>query len=154
VELTRASKPAPSATACLLVWLCGDFDEPQSRDRCFIIRLNSRGRICATERSARATAEADHGRCPRSVQTINSDKVKLRAYCDFGKVMEQIDRAGQRKDTYALTALSTKANNLAQQLGPDYIGIMQGLNDVDPNSAEGRRVDTLFEPIARQCNKG
>jgi hypothetical protein len=88
------------------------------------------------------------------VQTINSDKAKLRAYCEFGKVMEQIDRAGQGKDTAAVKSLSAKANNLAQQLGPDYIRIMQGLNDVDPNSAEGKRLDTLFEPIVKQCNKG
>jgi hypothetical protein len=88
------------------------------------------------------------------VQTINSDKAKLRAYCEFGKVMEQIDRAGQGEDTNAVKTLSAKANSLAQQLGPDYIRIMQGLNDVDPNSAEGKRLDTLFEPIVRQCNKG
>jgi hypothetical protein len=88
------------------------------------------------------------------VQTINGDKAKLRAYCEFGKVMEQIDRAGQGKDTNAVKTLGAKANNLAQQLGPDYIRIMQGLNDVDPNSAEGKRLDTLFEPIVRQCNKG
>jgi hypothetical protein len=88
------------------------------------------------------------------VQTINSDKAKLRAYCEFGKVMEQMDRAGQGKDTNALKALSAKANGLAQQLGPDYTRIMQGLNDIDPNSAEGKRLDILFEPIVRQCNKG
>jgi hypothetical protein len=88
------------------------------------------------------------------VQTINSDKAKLRAYCEMGKVMEQIDRAGQGRDTNALKTLGAKANGLAQQLGPDYVRIMDGLNHVDPNSAEKKRLDTLFEPIVRQCNKG
>jgi hypothetical protein len=88
------------------------------------------------------------------VQTINSDKAKLRAYCEMGKVMEQIDRAGQGRDTNALKTLGAKANGLAQQLGPDYVRIMDGLNDIDPNSAEGKRLDTLFEPIVKQCNKG
>jgi hypothetical protein len=32
--------------------------------------------------------------------------------------------------------------------------VMQGLNDVDPNSPGGKHLDTLFEPIVRQCNKG
>jgi len=49
--------------------------------------------------------------------------------------MEQIDRAGQGRDTNALKTLGAKANGLAQQLGPDYVRIMDGLNDVDPNSA-------------------
>ena len=54
----------------------------------------------------------------------------------MGKVMEQIDRAGQGRDTNALKTLGAKANGLAQQLGPDYVRIMDGLNHVDPNSAE------------------
>jgi len=88
------------------------------------------------------------------VQTINSDKAKLGAYCEMGKVMEQMERAGQRRDTNALKTLSAKANGLAQQLGPDYTRIMDGLNDVDPNSVEGKQLDTLFAPILGQCNKG
>lgn len=88
------------------------------------------------------------------VQTISGDKAKLRAYCEMGKVMEQMDRAGQKKDTNALKTLSAKVNGLAQQLGPDYMMIMDGVNDVDPNSAEGKRLDALFEPIVKQCNKG
>jgi hypothetical protein len=88
------------------------------------------------------------------VQTINSDKAKLGAYCDMGKVMEQMERAGQSRDTNALKTVSAKATGLAQQLGPDYTRIMDGLNDVDPNSAEGKQLDTLFAPILGQCNKG
>lgn len=88
------------------------------------------------------------------VQTINGDKAKLRAYCEFGKVMEQMDRARQGKDANAAKTLGAKVNTLAQQLGPDYIRIMQGLDNVDPNSAEGKRLDTLFAPLLKQCHEG
>jgi hypothetical protein len=85
------------------------------------------------------------------VQTINSDKAKVQAYCEMGKVLGQMDQAEQKKDTRATKALSAKADSLAQQLGPDYTRVMNGLEDLDPNSAEGRRLTTAFEPLFKQC---
>ena len=85
------------------------------------------------------------------VQTISSDKTKLQAYCDMGKVLAQLDQAQQKKDTKTVKALGAKADGLAQQLGPDYSRIMDGLDDIDPNSADGKRFSALFEPIYKQC---
>jgi hypothetical protein len=85
------------------------------------------------------------------VQTISSDKTKLQAYCDMGKVLAQIDQAQQKKDTKTVKVLGAKADGLAQQLGPDYSRIMDGLDDIDPNSADGKRFSALFEPIYKQC---
>jgi len=85
------------------------------------------------------------------VQTISSDKAKLQAYCDMGKVLAQLDQAQQKKDTKTVKALGAKADGLAQQLGPDYSRIMDGLDDIDPNSADGKRFSALFEPIYKQC---
>ena len=81
------------------------------------------------------------------VQTISSDKAKVQA----GGVLAQIDQAEQKKDTKAAKALGAKADNLAQQLGPDYTRVMNGLQELDPNSAEGRRFTAVFEPLFKQC---
>ena len=85
------------------------------------------------------------------VQTISSDKAKVQAYCDMGKVLAQMDQAEQKKDTKAAKALGAKADSLAQQLGPDYTRVMNGLEDLDPNSAEGKRLTAVFEPLFKQC---
>jgi hypothetical protein len=85
------------------------------------------------------------------VQTIGGDKAKLQAYCEMGKVLAQMDQAEQKKDSKAAKALGDKADGLAQQLGADYSRIMDGLNSVDPGSAEGKRFSALFEPIYKQC---
>jgi hypothetical protein len=85
------------------------------------------------------------------VQTINADKAKVQAYCDMGKVLAQMDQAEQKKDTKAAKALGAKADGLAQQLGPDYKRVMDGLEDLDPNSAEGKRYSAVFEPLFKQC---
>jgi hypothetical protein len=85
------------------------------------------------------------------VQTIGGDKTKLKAYCDMGKVLARLDQAEQKKDSNTVKTLGAKADSLAEQLGPDYERVMDGLNQVDPNSAEGKRMSVLFEPIYRQC---
>jgi putative intracellular protease/amidase len=85
------------------------------------------------------------------VQTIAADKAKVQAYCEMGKVLAQMDQAEQKKDTKATKALGDKADNLAKQLGPDYSRIMDGLNSVDPGSAEGKRYGALFAPLYQQC---
>src|ERR1700761_3063411 len=85
------------------------------------------------------------------VQAISSDKARVKTYCDIGKLQEQMEQAEQKKDTKAVDALSAKADAMAKQLGPDYEKVMGGLDQVDPNSPEGRRYGALFQSLFKQC---
>jgi hypothetical protein len=85
------------------------------------------------------------------VQTISADKAKVKAYCDIGKLQEQMEQAEQKKDTKTVDALGTKADALAKQLGPDYERVMGGLEQLDPGSPEGKRYSTAFQPLFKQC---
>jgi hypothetical protein len=87
------------------------------------------------------------------VQLIGGDKAKLKAYCDIGKLQEQMDAAEQKKDTKAAKALEAKADALAQQIGPEYAKLMDGLDSVDPNSAEGKQFGAVFDGLIKQCGK-
>ena len=84
-------------------------------------------------------------------QMISSDKVKLKAYCDMGKLQEQMEQADQKKDDKALEALSAKVDSLTQQIGPEYVKVMEGLEEIDPDSAEGKRFDAVFDSLTKQC---
>ena len=83
------------------------------------------------------------------VETISGDKTKLKAYCELGKLHEQIEKAEEKNDTKEMDALVAKLDSLERQVGPDYIRVMDGLGDVDPNSAEGQKFIAVFEPL--QC---
>jgi hypothetical protein len=85
------------------------------------------------------------------VQSISADKAKLKAYCDLGKLQDQMEQASQKKDNKTVEALGAKADALAQQIGPDYAKIMDGLDEVDPNSAEGKQFTAVFDPLMKQC---
>ena len=85
------------------------------------------------------------------VQTISSDKTKLQAYCDLGKLQDQMEKAEEGNDTAAVNALVAKADALAQQIGPEYLGIVEGLEEVDPNSAEGQKFAAVFNTLHEKC---
>jgi hypothetical protein len=85
------------------------------------------------------------------VQIISSDKAKLKAYCDIGKLQGQMESAYQKNDTKALDALGAKADSLAEQIGPEYAKLVDGLEEVDPNSAEGQQFTAVFDTLHKQC---
>jgi hypothetical protein len=87
------------------------------------------------------------------VQLISGDKAKLKAYCDMGKLQEQMDAAEQKKDTKTAKALEAKADALSQQIGPEYVKLMDGLDSVDPSSAEGKQFSAIFDGLIKQCGK-
>ena len=85
------------------------------------------------------------------VQTISNDKTKLQAYCELGKLQDQMEKAEEGNDTKAVDALVAKADALAQQIGPEYLRIVEGLEEVDPNSAEGQKFAAVFNTLHEKC---
>jgi hypothetical protein len=88
------------------------------------------------------------------VETITGDKEKLKAYCEIAKLHQQLDDAEDKGDAKEFEALVAKLDSLEQQMGADYIRVTDGLGDVDPNSAEGEKFSTVFEPLRKQCGPG
>jgi hypothetical protein len=85
------------------------------------------------------------------VEAISGDKDKLRAYCEIGKIHAQLEEAEEKDEIKEFDALVQKLNDLEQQMGPDYIRVMDGLDEVDPNSDEGQKFGAVFEPLHKQC---
>jgi hypothetical protein len=85
------------------------------------------------------------------VQTIRGDKAKLKAYCELGDLYEQLEKAQEKNDTKEFDVLGAKIDSLEQQVAPDYRQIMDGLGEVDPNSAEGQKLNAVFEQLQEQC---
>ena len=84
------------------------------------------------------------------VQTISSDKTKLQAYCELGKLQDQMEKTEEGNDK-AVDALVAKADALGQQIGPEYERIIGGLDQVDPNSAEGQKFAAVFNSLREKC---
>ena len=87
------------------------------------------------------------------VQIITSDKAKTEAYCDLNKLKDQVKAAAQKNDA-ALEALSKQAETLvASKLGPEYFKLMDGLEQVDPNSSEAKEFMSILSELDQRCTK-
>ena len=88
------------------------------------------------------------------VQIITSDKVKTQAYCDLTKLEGQVKAAEQKNDTNTLEELSKQAEALvANKLGPEYDKLMDGLEQVDPNSSEAKEFLSILSELDKSCTK-
>jgi hypothetical protein len=62
-----------------------------------------------------------------------------------------MEKAEEKNDSKALEALIAKVDTLEQQVGPEYEGIIEGLDRVDPNSAEGQKFVAVFNTLQEKC---
>jgi hypothetical protein len=87
------------------------------------------------------------------VQIISTDKTKTQAYCDLSKLNDQMMAADQKKDTKTLETLGKQADALVDKLGPEYSKMMDGLDQVDENSPEGKDYVAILSALDKLCTK-
>ena len=87
------------------------------------------------------------------VKTISGDKAKTQTYCDIGKLGDQIQEADKKSDMNKIDELNSKMGGLATKLGPEYVELMSGLEDIDPNSKEALEIGSALETLDKLCAK-
>jgi ABC-type transporter Mla subunit MlaD len=87
------------------------------------------------------------------VQIITNDKAKTQAYCDLNKLYDQMQTADQKNDSKTVETLGKQADALAGKLGPEYNNMMDGLDQVDPNSSEGKDFASILSKLDDLCSK-
>jgi hypothetical protein len=87
------------------------------------------------------------------VKLISADKAKMKAYCDLSKLGEPLMQAEQKKDTKKVDELSKQADALAQQLGPEYAALMDGLQELDDKAPEGEAIGKTLDGLDKLCAK-
>ncbi len=85
------------------------------------------------------------------VQMISSNKDKLKVYCDLNQLDKQLEEAEQRKDNHALEALNAQADSLERKISSEYTQVMDGLELVDPNSADGKQAVAAIDTLTKRC---
>ena len=87
------------------------------------------------------------------VQIITNDKAKTQAYCDLNKLYDQMQTADQNNDSKTVETLGKQADTLSGKLGPEYSKMMDGLDQVDPNSNEGKDLASTLSKLDDLCGK-
>jgi hypothetical protein len=86
------------------------------------------------------------------IAKIESDPKQVAAFCEMAKLYNDAYEAGEKKDDKKAEELAKKADEMGQNLGGgEYIKIMDGLQEIDPASDEGKKVIGTFEPLEAKC---
>jgi mevalonate kinase len=109
--------------------------------------------IAAMPVYAQSAAKVTAADVQKVVTLISGDKAKTQTYCDIGKLNEQIEEANEKKDIKKTEELSQQIDALGKELGPEYAALMDGLQEVDPESEDGKKIGLLFEPLDKLCAK-
>jgi hypothetical protein len=84
-------------------------------------------------------------------EIISSDKAKLQAYCGSKKLYDQMGAAYKRNDSKTADALRKQADAVVSKLGPEYSKMMDGLEQVDQNSSEGKEFMSILSGLDKLC---
>ena len=87
------------------------------------------------------------------IQIVTKDKAKTQAYCDLTKLYDQIQAAEQKEDSDTIQTLTKQADGLVANLGPEYLKVIEGLDQVDPNSSEGEEMLSILSGLEKLCAK-
>jgi hypothetical protein len=106
--------------------------------------------VCAeAQQPSAAKAKAD---AQKVVKIIIGDKAKSQIYCEVVKLGEQIEETDP-KDKKRADELYQQADELATKLGPGYIALMNEVQDMDPDSADGKEIGSTLEALDKLCSK-
>jgi hypothetical protein len=73
------------------------------------------------------------------VASISGDKAKIQTYCEIQTIGEQMERAYEKRNLKLVDVLLQKIEALEETLGPEYVALMGGLQDIDPEKTSSAR---------------
>ena len=87
----------------------------------------------------------------RVVEIISSDSAKVETYCAIGRLGVQIEDANEAKDKKTADVLMEEMRGLEKRLGPEYLSLMSGLQEIDPESDDGVEIEAMLRSLDRPC---
>ena len=84
-------------------------------------------------------------------EIISGNEVKTQIFCDIGKLGDEIEQAAEKKDTKTADGLRRKIDELERKLGPEYAALMNGIQDVDPDSEDGQQIGSTIQALDKLC---
>jgi hypothetical protein len=85
------------------------------------------------------------------VEIVGSDKHKVKTYCEFAELSDQIGEANEDGDAKRAEELSQKMNELGTNLGPEFVALADALKNMDPNSQAGPEIGLIFNKLDALC---
>jgi hypothetical protein len=93
------------------------------------------------------------GDAQKVVTIISSDKIKAQTYCKIMKLGEQVGQAHEKDDRKMIDELSQKIDTLEKILGPEYVALINGVQEIRENDQLRAEFLSAFGTLARLCTR-
>lgn len=107
--------------------------------------------VIALPLAAQAQKKPTRADAEKVVKLISADKNKVKVYCDMTRLGEQAAAAEEKKDTKKAEELGMKMDDMSKQLGPEYVALMDSMQNLNENEAES--VGMVLEGLDKLCTK-
>ena len=81
------------------------------------------------------------------LKIISGDKAKTRVYCQMARLGHQMEQANETGDSKKFDALFHRMYELGKKLGPEYAALVDGLQDIDPQSEVGQEISSTLDAL-------
>jgi hypothetical protein len=126
----------------------------ETKARCRHFRSCNTGACSrATEWSAATRTDANNGGCSKRRPDRHQRQSKTQAYCDLTKLEDRVKAVQQNTDTKTVETFIKQAEALIDKLGPEYFKLMDGLEQVDPDSSEAKEFMSILSELDKSCTK-
>jgi hypothetical protein len=85
------------------------------------------------------------------VGIIKGDKAKNETFCQMVIVGKAIDEVIQEKDNKKAAELAQKLSDFEENLGPEYVALVEAFRNIDPNSKEAQEIVSTFDTLHESC---
>lgn len=113
--------------------------------------------IAAGPMCAQAQQESTHKttkvEAEKLVKLISGDKAKTAIYCDIVELIDEADQAEQKKDSKKAESLYDKIDELGEKLGPEYVVVMEGLQNMESDSKASEEITSVLAALDKLCEK-
>jgi hypothetical protein len=85
------------------------------------------------------------------VKIVSTDKAKLATYCKLATIGDEIKKASDARNRSKFDQLSKQAADLEKTIGPEFARLNAGLDQVNPESKEGKELSAELEKLDTFC---
>jgi hypothetical protein len=69
----------------------------------------------------------------------------------MARLGHQMERANETGDSRKFDALFNRMHELGKKLGPEYAALVDGLQDIDPQSEVGQEISSTLDALDNLC---
>ena len=106
--------------------------------------------ICAQAQKP-TPAKVTKADAQKVLRIISSDKAKTRIYCEMANLGNQLEQANETGDSKKFDALFQRMYDLGKKLGSGYAALIDGLQDIDPESEVGQEISSTLDALDNLC---